>query len=78
MVQVPTAITVTVAPETLHTGVVCELKLTARPELAVAVTMNGALPQGCFESAPKVMVWLKAERRDGESSGAILSSAASE
>ena len=58
-VQVPVATSVTVVPETVHTGVVCELKLTARPELAVALTVNGTLPASVrFAIAPKVMVWL--------------------
>jgi hypothetical protein len=57
-VQAPTATSVTVVPETLHTGLVCELKLTAKPELAVALTMNGAAPNGWFGGAPKAMVWL--------------------
>ena len=56
--QVPTASNVTVLPETLQTFVVCELKLTVRPELAVAFTVNGAAPYASFDSAPNVMVWL--------------------
>jgi hypothetical protein len=31
---------VTVVPDTVHTAVVVEAKLTARPELAVALTVN--------------------------------------
>src|SRR5438445_4147884 len=58
MVQVPTATSVTVEPDTVQTEVVCELKLTGKPELAVALTVNGALPNNRFASAPKVMVWL--------------------
>ena len=58
MVQAPVASSVTVVPETPHTFVVWELKLTARPEEAVAATENGAEPNARFESAPKVMVWL--------------------
>jgi hypothetical protein len=58
MVQVPTATRVTVAVETLHTPVVSELKLTASPELAVALRVNGGVLSGWFESAPKVIVWL--------------------
>jgi hypothetical protein len=56
-VQVPTATKVTVDPETVHTAVVWELKLTARPEVAVAVTANGAAPNATFESVPKLIVW---------------------
>jgi hypothetical protein len=33
-----------VLPETVHTGAVCELKLTVRPDDAVALTVKGALP----------------------------------
>jgi hypothetical protein len=57
IVQVPAEISVTVAPDTVQTGVVCELKLTARPEDAVALTV-GVVPKGWFESAPNVTVWL--------------------
>jgi hypothetical protein len=56
-VQIPTATKVTVDPETVHTAVVWELKLTARPELAVAVTANGADPNATLDSVPKVIVW---------------------
>jgi hypothetical protein len=38
-----TAMPVTVEPETLHTEGVVEIKLTARPELAVALTVNVAV-----------------------------------
>ena len=58
IVQVPTATSVTVAPETVQTADVLDAKLTVRPELAVALTINGALPNGWFESVPKVIVWL--------------------
>jgi len=58
MVQVPAAASVTVAPDVVHTAEVVEAKLTARPEEAVALTVNGAEPNALFESAPKVMVWL--------------------
>ena len=44
MVQVPTATSVTVVPDTVQTDVVCEVKLTANPDDAVALTANGALP----------------------------------
>jgi hypothetical protein len=58
IVQVPTATSVTVAPDTVQTAEVVEAKLTARPDDAVALTVNGAVPSARFESAPKVMVWL--------------------
>jgi hypothetical protein len=44
MVQAPPAISVTVAPDTVHTPVVREPKLTANPELALAMSVNGAAP----------------------------------
>jgi hypothetical protein len=58
MVQAPAATSVTVTPDTVQTGVVVEAKATARPEEAVALTVNGAEPYARLESAPKVMVWL--------------------
>src|ERR1035438_1515057 len=58
MVQIPAATSVTVAPDVVHTARVVEAKLTARPEEAVALTVNGAAPNVRLESAPKVMVWL--------------------
>ena len=64
MVQVPTETSVTVepvSPDTVQTAVVCELKLTVKPEEAVALTVNGAAPKGWFPSAPKVMVWVAEE-----------------
>ena len=57
MMQVPPETSVTVATDTVQTAVVCELKLTVRPEDAVALTVNGAVPKTRFESAPKLMVW---------------------
>jgi len=41
----------------VQTDVVCELKLTGKPELAVALTVKGAVPKTWFEKAPKVRVW---------------------
>jgi hypothetical protein len=58
MVQVPVAISVTVAPDTLHTEVVSDVKLTVNPELAVALNLNGCEPSVLFGSDPKAMVWL--------------------
>jgi hypothetical protein len=60
MVQLPTATSVTVAPDTVHTAGVVEEKLTARPEDALALTWNGALPNAWLERAPKLMVWVPA------------------
>ena len=56
MVQVPMASSVTVAVDTVHIEVVCELKLTGRLEVADALTGNGAVPRGAFERVPKLMV----------------------
>ena len=58
ILHVPTATSITVALDTVHTGGVVEPKLTGKPEDAVALTVNGAVPYASFESAPKVMVWL--------------------
>ena len=53
--QVPTATSVTVDPETVHTAVDWELKLTVSLELAVALTVNVPEPNTRGESVPKVM-----------------------
>ena len=58
IVQVPTATSVTVDPDTVQMVEVVEAKLTARPDDAVALTVSGAVPNTSFESAPKVMVWV--------------------
>ena len=42
--QVPAATIITVDPDTVHTAGVVEAKLTGRPELAVAMSVNGAAP----------------------------------
>jgi hypothetical protein len=44
MVQVPAAIRVTVVPETVQTDEGVDAKSTVNPELAVALTVNGAAP----------------------------------
>jgi hypothetical protein len=56
MVQVPAARIVTVAPDTEHTLVVVEVKLTPRPEEAVADTVKAGVPYVLVERAPKVIV----------------------
>src|SRR3984885_9883532 len=58
MVQVPAATRVTFATDTVQTAEVVEAKLRARLGDAVALSVNGALPNDRFESAPKLMVWL--------------------
>ena len=58
MVQVPTEISVTVEPETVQTEKVVDLKLTGRPELAVAVSAIGTdVLIACAGIARKVIVW---------------------
>jgi hypothetical protein len=42
----------------VQTAGVVEAKVTASPDEAVALTVNGAVPNGWFESDPKLMVWL--------------------
>jgi hypothetical protein len=46
MVQVPTETSVTVDPDTVHTVEEVEAKVTARPDDAVALTVNGAVLYG--------------------------------
>jgi hypothetical protein len=55
-VQVPTATNVTVDPDIVQIVEVCELKLTGRPEVAVALTANGAEPNALSDNAPKLIV----------------------
>src|ERR1035441_6799663 len=57
-VQVPLINNVSIAPDTVHTGKVVDLKVTARPEDAVAFKGNRPVPSDWLEIAPKVMVWL--------------------
>jgi hypothetical protein len=54
--QEPSATMVTVLPAAVQTAGVVEAKLTARPELAVALTVNGETSRLTLLSAPKVMV----------------------
>ena len=55
MVQVPEAMNVAVVPETVQTLVVVEVKLTVRPELAVAESVSG-VPTVWAPGLAKVMV----------------------
>jgi hypothetical protein len=57
-VHSPPATSVTVDPDTVHTAVVCELKLTGKFEVADALTVNGAVPYGSLGNPAKVIVWL--------------------
>jgi hypothetical protein len=45
MEHVPAAMIVTVLPATVQTPVVVEVKVIARPELAVALALNGDTPR---------------------------------
>jgi hypothetical protein len=56
MVQVPAETSVTVAPETVHTGAVIDLKLTVRPDEAVALTVKGDAPNVWSGIVPNVIV----------------------
>ena len=56
MMQVPVATKVTLVPATVHTGVVSEEKLTANPDDAVALTVNGDAVNARSASAPKLIV----------------------
>jgi len=58
IVHVPTPTSVTAAADTVQTDGVVEAMLTARPELAVALTANGAALKSWLDSVPKLMVWL--------------------
>jgi hypothetical protein len=55
---VPAPTSVTVPPDTVHTAEVVEAKLTANPELALALTANGEAPNTWLDKLPKLMVWL--------------------
>ena len=56
MVQVPVVPKVSAPPEVMvHTLVVLELKLTVRPELAVALRV-GVVPTSCAPGVVKVVV----------------------
>lgn len=58
MVQFPPATNVTFPPlVTVHTPSVDELKVTARPELLVAVTVGGLAVMYCEPGLSKLIVW---------------------
>lgn len=56
--QRPASTMCTVLPETVHLAIVVLLKLTARPEEAVALTVKSGSPKVLFPRAPNVIVWL--------------------
>lgn len=43
-------------PKMVHVVIVVDAKVTASPEVAEALTGNGAVPSGWFGSGPKVML----------------------
>ena len=57
MLQVPMLTPVTVPPETVQTPFVVLLRVTGRPEVAVAKTLP-VPPTTIFGAVPKLMVWL--------------------
>ena len=61
MLHLPVAMRVTVVPEMLHLPVVVDVKLTGRPDEAVALRVNVAVSNVWLDKVPKVMVcesWL--------------------
>ena len=56
MEQTPVPTSVTVAPDSVHTDSEFDVKLTANPELAVAVSAKGADPNAFPDSDPNVIV----------------------
>ena len=56
IVHVPTATRVTVLTLTVHIDVVSDAKVTVRPEVAVAVSVNVPLPSAWLPGAVKLMV----------------------
>ena len=58
MVHVPALASVTVALATVQVEDVVDAKLTAAPDEAVALTVNGAVPNALSDRAANVMVWL--------------------
>jgi hypothetical protein len=57
MVHVPAATSVTAPPDTVQTDVVCEVKVTGRPDDVLPVIVNGAVPNTWFERGQKMMLW---------------------
>ena len=57
IVQVPTLTRVTAVPATVHTPMVEDAKLTARPEEALALRVTGAFEKVVSEGS-NVIVWL--------------------
>ena len=69
MVHVPVLITVTVVPDTVHTLVVADAKVTVSADDAVADTVKGETPYTRSANAPNVMVcddWFTANTASAE------------
>ena len=58
MVQVPVATSVTFLLLTVHLFVVRLVKVTVKPELAVALALKKPSLSGLFGNGPNVIVWL--------------------
>jgi hypothetical protein len=56
--QVPVATTVTIVPAAVQTAGVVEAKLTASPELAVAVSANAEMPKLTLPGWGNKIVWV--------------------
>ncbi len=56
MVQVPEAMKLATVPETVQMLCVVEVKVTAKPELAVATSVSG-VPTVCVPGLAKLMLW---------------------
>ena len=54
--QIPAAVRVTVAPETVQTAMEFEVRVTVRPEVAVAASPNGAVPKEVSAGCVNVIV----------------------
>jgi hypothetical protein len=54
--QVPVLTRVTVVPDTVHTALVFDVKLTGSPEVAVPLIENGGVPNVSLPSGPNVIV----------------------
>ncbi len=72
MVQVPAVTKVKAPPEVIvQTPVVDEVKLTVKPEVAVALSV-GVVPKFCAPGLAKVMVWLALGVAELEAPDAVL------
>ena len=58
IVQVPVATKLTVLPDTVHLVAVLDVKVMARPLVALALTVKGGSLRALLVRAAKLMVWL--------------------